>query len=238
MASGGAPVRGSTGLWPRLFAVLPAGDLTIPCGRPGSERQGRGHAPAQGSSGSGPVPARRFAAMWPGSAVPGMAQVTAGWETTYFTAGSRPRSCSRSPGVIRQRRGSEAAQEPAAAEGPVDQNRDPLVRRERQQALLRRPVVEGVVDLEEVQPLGLQDRLDGVVGALGIVRDAEIADPSSAPSIPAGSAGGRASRAGCGSASGRGGRCAGAGASASSGRCPPRGRWSRPWWRGTDARGG
>ncbi len=39
----------------------------------------------KGSSGSGPVPARRFAAMWPGSAVPGIAQVTAGWETTNFS---------------------------------------------------------------------------------------------------------------------------------------------------------
>src|SRR6185436_16196260 len=63
-----------------------------------------------------------------------------------------------------------------AAERHVDQDRDAALGRQRQQLVLRRAVVERIVELDEIERLLAHDGFELVIGARGIMRDAEVAD--------------------------------------------------------------
>ena len=156
--------------------------------------------------------------------VPGIAQVTAGWLSTNLSSTCAQLGAADLGGPRRQRLGEQAAQQAAAAERHVDDDGDAALGGERQDAPLGLAVVERVVDLQEVEPLGAQHRLDLGVGRRRVVGDAEVADPAGVLPARARSRGGCASRPGCGSASGRCGRCAAGAATLPSGARLRRGR--------------
>ena len=70
------------------------------------------------------------------------------------------------------------AKERAAGEWAVDDDVHLALGGERQQALLRVALGEGVIDLHEVVGAGLEPALDFAVRRCGVVRDAQVPDPS------------------------------------------------------------
>ena len=87
----------------------------------------------------------------------------------------RPARAADLGGPAGQRLVAQPAQQAAAAEGQVDDHGHAALGRQRQQALLGFARVERVVDLQEVELLGAQHRLDLAVGRRGVVRDADVA---------------------------------------------------------------
>ena len=108
------------------------------------------------ASGMGPRAAAMFSSIWPTWDVAGMAQVTAGCDSTNFR-----KNCAqlRAPNSrpFGQRVMTEALKETAALEGPVNNYCLAAIRSQRQQAIFHLAIEDVVGELHEVQWLCLHD---------------------------------------------------------------------------------
>ena len=155
------------------------------------------------ASGMGPRAAPRFCSTWSTRVVAGMAQLTAGCDTTNFSAACAQLSQQSSAAQAGSGWRCQCVEQRTLAERAVHDDADAPLLRQRQQALLDIAVQQVVGELHEVDGLRAHDAFDvRMAPALGR-GDADVAQPSGGPSSAAAWAGAPPRPAGCAPAAGQ-----------------------------------
>src|SRR5919108_5248235 len=93
-----------------------------------------------------------------------------------FQQNLRPAVATDLAGPFGKRSSAQGAQQAAAAERLIDQDRHAALGGERQQAFLGGAIVERIIELDEIERLLAQDGFELAMSACRVMGDADIAD--------------------------------------------------------------